>query len=698
MNTNSYTINKINISNFRGVTGECTIDVGGKHLFLFGPNGFGKSTVVEAIRWCLFGSPAGQQEIEVRNTFFPANASEVTLSLAAVSKGYNVRRRLSPGAPRSRQIITDSNGKELNQQQAFPLLARLGQPTGTQIIFAAQHAAGRRQSEISDFSKVLYFYLEIEKIPELLEKLNKMLEERRAEHQEMAKQIEVFAEEIRSKITVLQGKKDEILKNPPWGKGIPTTNETNRKVEVVFQEMASLCNKETSTGLSEEVKLSSVLEWNSAIISDTKEMLQTQLGELESRSKALVDLLDSWTNCTQEMEALQSKIAEIEIEERNLTSEKPYNDIVAQSQELKEKYEEEILLIAIARNATQYFAKFGTSKCPVCNVTLSSKPVCEGEDSICKEHEQQIRLLEDLIEHLSCIHQEINSSQALLQKKQENLVEIKKKAGEAVSKSNTEIIDIETAMNQLNTAIKSIHNQIEDSQAESDRRLKRVNDIKAELRFHSYQKQLTTLENILAERINGSRNLLAEYASVLNTSEDIGKLLLHSFNEQINSKLPPLNDSITRVYAQLTANRSYDGITITKQPSRSEKMFEPDRLELQVTSSKCPGKSFPSSVLNGQATRALQLVPYFVFSEYWRDLMELDLLLVDDPSESFDTSHLDNLMSVLSSVASHTQIVLASHEDDKLIPLINKHFDKNNICIVKVTDFDPYKGPKLEQL
>lgn len=697
MNTNSYTINKINISNFRGVTEECTIDVGGKHLFLFGPNGFGKSTVVEAIRWCLFGSPAGQQEIEVRNTFFPANASEVTLSLAAVSKGYNVRRRLSPGAPRSRQIITDSNGKELNQQQAFPLLARLGQQTGTQVIFAAQHAAGRRQSEISDFSKVIYFYLKIEKIPELLEKLNKMSEDRRAELQEMAKQIDAFAEEIRIKIDKLQSIKNEILKNPPWGKGsIPTINETNRKVEVVFQEMARLCNKETPTGLSEEIKLSSVLEWNNAIISDTREVLQTQLGGLESRSKTLADLLDSWTNCTQEMEALQNKIAELETEKRNLTSEKPYNDIVAQSQELKKKYEEKRLLIAIARNVTQYFARFGTSKCPVCNTTLSSKPVCEEEDLIFKEHEQQIRLLEDLIDRLNCIYQEIKSSQALLQKMQENLVEIKKKAGETVSKSNTEIIDIETTIKQLNSDIESIRNQIEDSQVEFDRRLKRVNDIKAELRFHSYQKQLTTLENILAERVNGARNLLAEYASVLNTSEDIGKLLLRSFNEQIDSELPALNDSITRVYAQLTANRSYDGVTIIKQPSRSEKMFEPDRLELQVTSSRCPGKSFPSSVLNGQATRALQLVPYFVFSEYWHDFMELGLLLVDDPSESFDTSHLDNLMSVLSSVASHTQIVLASHEDDKLIPLINKHFDKNNICIVKVTDFDPYKGPKLE--
>jgi wobble nucleotide-excising tRNase len=124
---------------------------------------------------------------------------------------------------------------------------------------------------------------------------------------------------------------------------------------------------------------------------------------------------------------------------------------------------------------------------------------------------------------------------------------------------------------------------------------------------------------------------------------------------------------------------------------------EPRKLELKVTSSRCPGRPFPSNVLNGQAARALQLIPYFVFSDYWHDVMELDLLLVDDPSESFDTSHLDHLMSVLQSVASHTQLVVASHETDRMRPLIDKYFPVEERCIVSVEDFDPLKGPTLEQ-
>ena len=70
---------------------------------------------------------------------------------------------------------------------------------------------------------------------------------------------------------------------------------------------------------------------------------------------------------------------------------------------------------------------------------------------------------------------------------------------------------------------------------------------------------------------------------------------------------------------------------------------------------------------------------------------------MDDPSESFDTSHFDYLMSVLRGVASHTQIVVASHEPERMLPLIEKYFPDDERCIIYVSGFDPEKGPTLEQ-
>jgi DNA repair exonuclease SbcCD ATPase subunit len=255
---------------------------------------------------------------------------------------------------------------------------------------------------------------------------------------------------------------------------------------------------------------------------------------------------------------------------------------------------------------------------------------------------------------------------------------------------------LERYIQNLDDAILSARNQIQDAQGEHDRRDRRIRDLETEERFHYYQEEITRIERILEKDIEGPRGTLAEYESLLATTEEVGKLTLEAFDTQVSSAIPPLANEITGVYRRLTAHPSYDGISIVKQAHSSDTMA-PGNLELQVTASRCPGKLFPPNVLNGQAARALQLVPYFVFSDYWHDVMELDLLLVDDPSESFDTSHLDHLMSVLQSVASHTQLVVATHEADRMRPLIEKYFPVEKRCIVSVNDFDPIKGPTLEQ-
>src|SRR5207245_10326217 len=166
----------------------------------------------------------------------------------------------------------------------------------------------------------------------------------------------------------------------------------------------------------------------------------------------------------------------------------------------------------------------------------------------------------------------------------------------------------------LDNTILSARNQIEDAQAEHDRRDRRTSDLETEERFHFYQEKVAAIERILEKDINGPRSALPQYDSFLATAEEVGKLALESFDKQISSAIRPLAKEITRVYARLTAHPSYDGISIVKQPSCSDRM-DPGKLELQVTSSRCPGKFFPANVLNGQAARALQLVPYFVFSD-----------------------------------------------------------------------------------
>jgi hypothetical protein len=120
-------------------------------------------------------------------------------------------------------------------------------------------------------------------------------------------------------------------------------------------------------------------------------------------------------------------------------------------------------------------------------------------------------------------------------------------------------------------------------------------------------------------------------------------------------------------------------------------------VRVRVASDRTPGESFePFEVLNGQAFNALNLGPYFVFSQFQAEALELDCLLIDDPSQSFDTSRVELLLKELATAATHAQLIVASHEAERFEPFINKYFAATSYRVLRVTSFSPETGPTLE--
>src|SRR6266536_3195582 len=108
-----------------GVSQE--IALAGRHCFLFGANARGKSSILEAIRWCLFGL---ERDSDVRNRFSEAVDCRVELRLRDPTGLWRLERRLRPGQLRSDLTIRSPDGEEVTQQQALPNLVRLGTGAG----------------------------------------------------------------------------------------------------------------------------------------------------------------------------------------------------------------------------------------------------------------------------------------------------------------------------------------------------------------------------------------------------------------------------------------------------------------------------------------------------------------------------------------------------------------------------------------
>lgn len=288
MGSAKYRLHALTIEGFGGFTDPQHVEIAQKHTFVFGPNGRGKSSILEAIRWCLFGQ-AQRPEAEVRNIYYPLRDCAVTVELMSRSGSLTLRRKLRPGAARSDLTVTDANGTEVRQADVFPHLARLGPKEGTHIIIAGQQAAAKRpQADISDFGRVLYSYLDVEDVPELLKLLDELIEEKTTERDRLASSLEALLASARDKLGKVELQLGELMRAAPWdSKSPPTATETARRIEAFHSETMRLAGEIPQDGISLDQKLDAAERATRTLAIATDSDIENSLREQRARLSAV---------------------------------------------------------------------------------------------------------------------------------------------------------------------------------------------------------------------------------------------------------------------------------------------------------------------------------------------------------------------------------------------------------------------------
>ena len=170
-------------------------------------------------------------------------------------------------------------------------------------------------------------------------------------------------------------------------------------------------------------------------------------------------------------------------------------------------------------------------------------------------------------------------------------------------------------------------------------------------------------------------------------------LLNAELHERLQKVLPPVAQEMTDVYLRLTGSPTFDSISIRQGENADGSMT----LDLRVSSSRGPGSwGVEQGILNGQALNAIQLVPYFVFSRY-QDSPLLDLLLLDDPTQAFDTKKIQLLLTELSGAASHATLFVATHEEDRFLPVLKDFFGSGSVKAYRAVGIGE-DGPQFEDV
>ena len=229
--TDGLRIERIAVEGFKGFTDAQEIDLRTRHVFLIGPNGNGKSSIIEAIRWGLIGS-TNRPNDTVKNEGY-AGDCRVEIDLARDGKKWSLRRILIPGGGDSDPTLFDEDGNEHRLRDVLPQIDSLDAGEGTHIIFSPQSAPLRRQPEdLTAFERTVLDHLGLKHPRAMLSHLEAFLKDQEQAENTLDGLVGEARRRIDRRIAHLEDRRGRILASPPWGTGhLPARQDTKRKAQ-----------------------------------------------------------------------------------------------------------------------------------------------------------------------------------------------------------------------------------------------------------------------------------------------------------------------------------------------------------------------------------------------------------------------------------------------------------------------------------
>ena len=694
----AFRIHRLGIEGFKAFAKPQSFAMGGGHVFVFGMNGLGKSSVVEAVRWCLFGA-AGRPDAEFRNVFYSAGECKVELELEGRGGRWRVQRRLRPGARESELIIQDPSGTTVPRAEVFPGLASLGPREGTHIIFASQQSSRRRpQADITDFDKVLYSYLRIENVPDLLDRLEREIEEQAEIEQQLAEEVNDAEESLRSALNDLRQRIEENLAAAAWpGETVPTSAETDARIRAFVEECGGSLERPDGGPVTRELLLAEAERAIQQVSATTQDAVQSQLNDARAILQQLVIAKGTFEDLTEQFKTAQAQVGSCEYDLKNALGDTTKQQLLTDYSELEQQNEQLTQYLAIVQQAAGYFEKFSPGECPVCDAVVDPADLVPrvqariGSDPRMAELAQALASVRSSLEAIRVEEANLATARAICTSV-ESRVEAVRAQIEGLLDDPADLSSIDHLIERLENHIGQFELELRESGSLVATKRHALKDLRAEVRFQEYRSREERLRHNLESGLEPAREAHREFADVLETLRTIRESLQESFNNTLDKTKPQINALMTEVYGRLTQQASFPKVVVESGPAD-----KPRTLSVRVTSDRTPGETFdPYEVLNGQASNAVDLLPYFVFSQFQAEALELDCLLIDDPSQSFDTSRVELLLQELATAATHAQLIVASHEEDRFAPSIDRYFPSGSYRMMRVTSFAPNSGPALE--
>jgi DNA repair exonuclease SbcCD ATPase subunit len=619
----------------------------GRHCFLFGANARGKSSIVEAIRWCLFGL---ERDSDVRNRFSEAVDCRVELRLRDAAGLWRLERRLRPGQLRSDLTIRNPDGKEVIQRQALPNLVRLGTSAGAVVFFSAQQATrARAYGDLTRFHEVLYEHLSLSEAERLRTALKHELEEQLEIERQRAEALQSAEDKLREQLKEVGTRIEEILRSPPWGLDeLPTRVMSEKRIRSFVADLADEAGKSVDAEWECSEALDHVERWVHELSRSHRAKREQVIASNKAQDRQLSARIDSIRASRQCAAANKTAAADLDRQLAKLCAGARLDELEAHLEVALSRLSKEAQF-ARARKAVAPLLGPDVHACPIYGLTCNGAnlltrltEVLDAGNAAHEQTAQEVQVLEQRKEQAQRLTtQRDTASQAAESARWECEQLVAQMAEELGCPSDAWEGSAEARLTELRGRLNNLQQEGTSATEHSARHLQRMKALREEWRYHQLRDEEQRLRREIQEGLETARGRLRALEDFRFVVDNLYKVLCEEFDAAVDRALPLVSDQLTEAFQRLTNHPAFDVL-------RVERALGPDELVVRVGSTRARVPwSRPEDGLNGGAYAALGLIPHFVFSGFHAEQAELNVLIVDDPSQSFDTTHVELLLEEL---------------------------------------------------
>ena len=247
MLSETFRLANLSIEGFRGINKELKLAINGLPTVICGSNGVGKTSILQAIEWCLYGriphmtGAEFDMEDAVVNQFYPAETAKVELTLESQQNKVKIvrTRKKSHWSRKKSKLVAEVNGTTLKGKEAQAKIQELLNLTEDEFYASKYlHQEALREFIIGDLktrSAMMDRLLGTYSLRELIDSLPITRITRRSK--ELQQQIQTLQSTELRNLPVARAKLEDIKKRL-LQKGITEDDLDIRPLPSLFQEIA----------------------------------------------------------------------------------------------------------------------------------------------------------------------------------------------------------------------------------------------------------------------------------------------------------------------------------------------------------------------------------------------------------------------------------------------------------------------------